>query len=173
MAMAIVDAVNPSVSLEGMLRCIHKAAAWVLGLLMSVFLGFLTVQSLVSASADRVGTKAAKYVISGAVPVVGGAVSDAYTALLGSMGVLRSGVGMIGIAALLSLVLPGILELLTARLCTAFGAAAAELFAVPRLTRLLKNLECVLALGFSTAVSFTVMFLVSTAMLLLITGTNG
>ncbi|MBQ8927089.1 MAG: hypothetical protein IJ055_02295 [Oscillospiraceae bacterium] len=168
MAMAIVDAVDPAVSLEGMLRCIRKAAAWVLGLLMSVFLGFLTVQSMVSAAADRAGTKAAKYLISGAVPVVGGAVSDAYSALLGSMGVLRSTVGMTGILALLSLVLPGILELLAARLCTAFGAAAAELFAVPRLTRLLKNLECVLALGFSAAVSFSVMFLVSTAMMLLI-----
>ncbi|MDE5565268.1 MAG: stage III sporulation protein AE, partial [Oscillospiraceae bacterium] len=106
LAMSIVDAVNPAISLAGIIGCIRKTAAWLLGLLMAVFLGMLSVQSMVAVSADRAGTKAAKYMISGAVPIIGGAVSDAYAAVLGSMGVLRAGVGLVGIFAMLSLILP-------------------------------------------------------------------
>ena len=171
LAMSVVDAVNPAVALSGLIGMIHKVTAWVLGLLMSAFLGLLSVQSMVTAAADRAGTKAAKYVISGAVPIVGGAVSDAYAAVLGSMGVLRSGTGMAGILLLLSILLPVILSLGLYRLMVMAAGAVSELFAVPALTRLFKNLETVLATGFSAAVSFGVMFVFSTAVLMLI-GTN-
>lgn len=173
LAMSIVDAVNPAISLAGIIVCIRKTAAWILGLLMAVFLGMLSVQSMVAVSADRAGTKAAKYMISGAVPIIGGAVSDAYAAVLGSMGVLRSGVGLVGIFAMLSLLLPVLLELSIYRMLIGVAAAAAELFSVPNLTRLFRNMESVLATGFSVAVSFSVMFVFSTAVMMLIAGNLG
>ena len=168
LAMSIVDAVNPTVSLGGIIHLTQKAAAWLLGLLMAVFLGLLSVQSMVAVSADRAGSKAAKYMISGAVPIVGGAVSEAYAAVISSMGILRSGVGMVGILSLLTLLLPVLLELGIYRLVTAAAAAVSELFGVTLLTRLFKNMECVLATGFSVAVCFSVMFIFSTAVLMLI-----
>ena len=170
LAMSIVDAVNPSISLAGVIRCIQKVAAWILGLLMALFLGLLSIQSMVAVSADRATTKAAKYMISGLVPFIGGAVSDAYTAVLGSMNVLRSGVGMIGILAMASLLLPVLLQLGIYRMLTSVAAAAAELFASSHLTKLFRNMECVLATGFSAAVSFSVMFIFSTAVMMLLGG---
>jgi len=171
LAMSIVDAVNPAVSLEGIIQLIQKVTAWILGLMMAVFLGMLTVQSLVAVSADRAGTKAAKYVISGAVPIIGGAVSDAYTAVLGSMGVLRSGVGMLGILALCSLFMPALVKLGIYRLLMAISSAVSGLFVADGLTRFFKNMESILAMGFSVAVSFSVMFIFSAAAVLLISGT--
>lgn len=170
LAMSIVDAVNPAVSLAGIIGGIKKTAAWLLGLLMAVFLGMLSVQGMVAVSADRAGTKAAKYMISGAVPIIGGAVSDAYATVLGSMGVLRSGVGLVGIFAILSLLLPVLLELGIYRMLTGVAATAAELFSAPHLARLFRNMEAVLATGFSVAVSFSVMFVFSTAVMMLVAG---
>ena len=108
--------------------------------------------------------------ISGCVPIIGGAVSDAYAAVLGSMGVLRSGAGVVGIAAMLTLLLPVLLELGLYRLLTGAAAAVSELFGTAALTKLFKNLESVLAVGFSAAVSFSVMFIFSTAVMMLIGG---
>ncbi|MBQ4466209.1 MAG: hypothetical protein II916_09645, partial [Oscillospiraceae bacterium] len=168
LAMSIADAVDPVISLRGLIGMTQKISAWLLGFLMAGFLGLLSVQSLVTAAADRAGTKAAKYVISGAVPIVGGAVSDAYAAVLGSFGVLHSTVGMTGILLTISLLLPTVVELWLYRMLTMCVGAVSELFDVPVLTRLFKNLETVLATGFSAAVSFSVMFLFSTAVMLLI-----
>lgn len=171
LAMSIVDAVNPKVSLGGLIGMVQKCTAWGLGLVMAGFSGILSVQSMVTASADRAGTKAAKFLISGAVPIVGGAVSDAYTAVLGSMGVLRSGVGLLGILMLLSLLLPAAASLGLYRLMTTAAAAVAELFDVKALTRLFRGCGKVLAAGFSITVSFLVVSIFSCAVLMLI-GTN-
>ncbi len=171
LAMSIVDAVNPAVSLEGIIQLMQKVITWILGLMMAVFLGMLTVQSLVAVSADRAGTKAVKYVISGAVPIIGGAVSDAYSAVLGSIGVLRSGVGMLGILALCSIFMPALVNLGIYRGLMAISSAVSGLFMADGLTRFFKNLECILAMGFSVAVSFSVMFIFSATAVLLISGT--
>ncbi len=168
LAMAIVDAVNPAVSLEGIIRMTQKTTVWILGFLMSIFLALLSVQSMVSLSADRLTSRTTKYMISSFVPFVGGAVSDAYATVLGSMGVLKSTTGVIGIAAVLTILLPVLVHLGIYRLAVGAGAAIAELFAAERLTRLLKNTENVIAMAFSVSVSFSVMFIVSTAIMMLL-----
>ncbi len=170
LAMGIVDAANPAVSLEGIIRLVHKVTVWLLGLLMAVFLGFLTVQSMVSLSADHLTSKTSKYVISNAIPFVGSAVSDAYSAVLGSLGVLRSSTGMIGVLSLLVLLLPMLLELGAYRFIVSAGSAIADLFSAGRVGKLLRHLECVLSTAFSIAVSFSIMFVVSTAIILMLAG---
>ena len=67
---------------------------------MTIFTGILSVQSIVGASADSVAVKAAKYVLSNSIPLVGSAASDAYSTVRGSILLLKNGVGGIGIAAL-------------------------------------------------------------------------
>ncbi|MDE6657820.1 MAG: stage III sporulation protein AE, partial [Oscillospiraceae bacterium] len=166
LAMGLVDAVNPEISLSGIVKLIQKITVWILGFLMALFLGFLSVQSIVSNATDKLGTKAIKYAISGFIPFVGGAISDAYTAVLGSMNVLKSATGMIGILAIIALLLPVLIELFLYKAVTAIASAIAELFSASGLVRLFKNLESVLSVGFSVAVSFSVMFIVSTGIMI-------
>ncbi len=165
LAMSLTDAVNTELSFSGLLMLVRKVTVWILGFLMALFLGFLSVQSVVAVSADRAGTKAARYAIAGLVPFIGGAVSDAYAAVLGSMGVLKSAAGMIGVLAVLALLLPVILDLFFYQVILGTAAAVSEIFALERLTRLFRNLECILSVGFSVSVSFGVMFIVSTGLL--------
>ena len=65
---------------------------------MTIFTGLLSIQSVVGSSADTLTSKTAKYVISNCVPVVGGAVSDAYSTVKGSLSLLKNGIGGVGIA---------------------------------------------------------------------------
>ena len=164
LAVSVTDAVNPAVSLSGILVLIKKFTVWVLGFLMSLFLGFLSVQSVVAVSADRAGTRAVKYAVSGFVPFIGGAVSDAYATVLGSMNILKSTAGMIGVLAVLAILLPVIIELFLYQIMLSVTASVCEIFGL-RLSGLFRNLETILSVGFSVAVSFGVMFIVSTGLL--------
>ena len=114
-SLAIVDAVSPSVSVGGLLTLSRKVTTWTLGLLMSVFLGVLSMQNLISGSTDTAAAKTTRYVLSNFVPVVGSAVSDAYATVRGSLQILRSTTGVLGIMALCLLFLPPLLQLLLYR----------------------------------------------------------
>lgn len=70
---------------------------WALKLTLYLFTGYMTITGVISGTADAAAGKAAKIAISGAVPVVGGILSDATDAVLLSASVLGSGAGVWGI----------------------------------------------------------------------------
>ena len=78
---------------------------WVLKIALYLFTGFLTVTGVVSGNADAAAIKAAKITISGAVPVVGGILSDASEAVLVGAGFMRSTVGVYGLITVAALFL--------------------------------------------------------------------
>ena len=79
--------------------------------ILAAFVGFLSLSGLLAGSADRVAVRVGKSVISGAVPIVGGILSEATEALLAGAGALRSTLGVLGVFAVLSLCLAPLLRL--------------------------------------------------------------
>ena len=98
---------------------------WSLKILMYVFTGYISITGVVSGSADQAALKATKLTISGAVPVVGGILSDASEAVLVSMRVAKNAAGVYGVLALAAILLAPFVTLalhsallkLTAALC--------------------------------------------------------
>lgn len=72
---------------------------WCLKILLYVFIGYISITGVVSGVTDQMTLKAAKLTISGAVPVVGGILSDASEAVLVSVGVMKNAAGIYGILA--------------------------------------------------------------------------
>ena len=91
------------------------------------FVSYLTASGVVAGTADAAAVKAAKFAISGAVPVVGGILSDAAETVLASAGVLRGTVGVFGMVTILGICLLPLLRLavhyLTYKLVAALASA--------------------------------------------------
>lgn len=75
------------------------------------FVGYLSVSKVVAGSADAMTVKAAKFAISGTIPVVGGILSDAAETILASAGVLRGTVGVFGTVTILGICLIPLLRM--------------------------------------------------------------
>ncbi len=168
MAMGVVEAINPEFRLSAVTEGIKKAITFAMGFIMTVFIGLLSLQSIVGASADTLGVKAAKYVVSNFVPVVGGAVADTYTTVKHSLGLLRGGAGFIGIAAVFVTLVPPLLEILAMRLAFSLADIVSDIFGTGQLKILIKNTNWILAIIFSIMVCFSVMLIISTAILMLV-----
>lgn len=166
MAMNIIDAVNPTFSLSSVTGLMKKMTTLLLGFGMTVFTGLLSIQSIVGASADTLGVKAAKFVVSNFVPVVGSAVADAYSTMRSGLGLLRGAAGAFGIIALCVTLLPPVLETLCLYLAITAGEAAAEMFGVKELGTFFKGTASVLSLTAAVLACFGVMFVISTVILM-------
>lgn len=82
-----------------------------LTMVMLAFVGYLTVSGVVAGTADAMTIKATKFAISGAIPVVGGILSDAAETILASAGVLKGSVGVFGTVTILGLCLLPLMRL--------------------------------------------------------------
>ena len=108
----------------------------------------------------------AKFVISGFVPIVGSAVSDAYTTVKGSFGILKCTAGTAGTIAVLMLLLPPVAEILIYRIVMWTAGTAAEMFSVKPIEKLLKGIDSGLAIIMSVLICFGMLFIISTAILM-------
>lgn len=144
LAMAIVSSISPDINLSGICRFFSKAVKWLLGLSMTLFTGLLGMRQLVSTGADNLTARAARFVVSSAVPVVGSALSDALHTVAGCVEMLRSGVGAFVLLALLILFLPVVLSCLLWMLTLHACAAVSEVFSLKEVSTMLRSCSMVL-----------------------------
>lgn len=168
MAMGIVESVNPDFRLTGITEAVKKTVSFALGFIMTIFIGLLSLQSIVGASADTLGVKAAKFMVSNCIPVVGGAIADTYATVKSSLGLLRGGAGFFGIAAIFLMILPPIVQIAAMKLMFTLADIVSELFGVSRIKVLVKNTNWILSTIFSILICFSVMLIISTAILMLV-----
>lgn len=147
---------------------LRKAIIWALGLIMTIFIGFLTLQSGISASADSLSLRAARFAVSTGVPFVGGAVSDALSTVKTSIEMLKSGVGSFGIIIGCCVLFPVLIDVLCYRFLLFVTGVISDIFDIDDISRMVRCGENVLSIVISIIVCFFVFLIVSTALMLLI-----
>ncbi|MDD6174460.1 MAG: stage III sporulation protein AE [Firmicutes bacterium] len=166
LALAIVSAAAPRTNLQGIHSFLQKMVKWLLGIVMTVFVTVLSLQGAAGAAADSLTVRTAKFVIGSAVPVVGGALSDAYTSVRGYVGVLKSSVGAFGILAGGAIFLPLTVELMiwiaAAELCAAVGGLLDQ----KEIAGLLKAISAVLGLFLAVLLCCAALLIISTGIVL-------
>lgn len=168
--LAISGSVFPNASTDGIVTLLKKVIVWGMTISMTLFTGFLTLKCSLAGKADGVATKTAKFLMSGFVPIVGGAVSDAYSTVRGGFEVMRGTVGTAGIFAVVLIMLPPILRLLIFRGVMWAGTAVAELLSAQPVIRLLKGLDSGLSIAQSVLICYSLMFILCTSILMNISG---
>ena len=164
-ALAAAGSVFPDSSLESISSFLKKGVTFAVTAAMTLFTGFVGLKCTICGKADGAAAKTAKMLVSSAVPIVGGAVSDAYATIKGSFEVIGGTVGAAGIIGVVILLLPKILEIFIYRGVMCAGAAAADLFSVKAVSKLLKSFDSGLAIAQCILISYSLMFIISSAII--------
>ena len=90
---------------------IKGIATWCLKAVLYFFTGYISITGVISGTTDAAALKAAKLAISGAVPVVGGILSDASETVLVSAGVVKNAAGIYGLLAILAVTIGPFLKI--------------------------------------------------------------
>ncbi len=96
---------------SGAVSVIKKCYVFFLSFIGTLFSGIVTLRGVLSTSADSLTAKSVRFVVGRSLPVVGGAVSETYMSLVGSLSLLKNTVGVFGIISVCVIVLPSILSL--------------------------------------------------------------
>lgn len=168
LASSIVESINPNLSVNGFSKGLLSIAKWTLGLVTTIFIGVTSIQSIIGTSVDTVGVKAAKFAASSMIPVVGGAMSDAYSTMMGSLSLIKSSVGVLGIVIILVAALKPVVMVACLKLSIWFSGVAAAFFEQNKICSLLKGINNVLSILLGVVACFTLIFIISTAVVMLL-----
>ncbi len=163
LGVGLAGSIMPMGGLGRLNEGIKKAALWTLSLTLTVFLGILSIQTGVNRAADGLGVKTAKFMIGTFVPVAGGALSESLTTLLGSLGLLKTSVGMFGVVAVAATLIPTFAELLLWRITLWGLSIAADVLGVGGRTEILRSADSVLSVLMGILLFTGALFIISLA----------
>ncbi len=145
---------------------LKKLSVWGMGLVMTVFLGVLSIQTAISAASDTVVSKTAKFIVGTAVPVAGAALSEAATTVSASLGLLKTSIGVYGVVALAAVMLPIVLELALWRATLIVCAAVGDILENGKMSALLRAADGMLSVLLGVVGLISTMFIISLAVVI-------
>ena len=103
---------------------------WIFGIATALLMGTMSLQTLISSSADSAAMRTAKYMASGYIPFVGGTVSASLSTLAAGLSYVKGVVGASMIAVIFMLFLPPLVLALSYRLALSVASGFAALTGV-------------------------------------------
>ncbi len=166
LAFCIFGSVVPNMKIGNAAKAVKSLVSWSLGIMLSAFVGLLSVQGIVSSSGDTAVVKATKFAIGSFVPVVGSALSDAFMAAQGSLKLLKASLGAYGIIAAVFTFLPVFLQVCIWYVGIGGVGAVSEMFGLEHASQLLKAISTTLGMLMAVIIAFALLIVVSTSMML-------
>lgn len=155
----IASSVQSKYAFNSLVAFFKKAVTVLLGFSATIFTGLLAVKGSLASAGDSVAVRGVKMLVGSAVPVVGSALSDAYTSVLGSITLIQNAVGIFGIVIFALMHVPVILDLLLWYLALSFTASVSEALGQKQAATLLNGIASTVSLV-NTLVIFTAFILI-------------
>ena len=124
--LALIGGLSPDYPLKSAFDLTKRLQHWLLGATLFVFTALLTAQGTMASARDGLAERAVKGAIEGAIPIIGGELSDVTGAIAGSAPAVRSAIGITGIVALGRMCLGPVLKLLAQLLALKLAGAILE-----------------------------------------------
>ena len=165
-ALSIMNSLTENRALSGLVSFLKGFVKWGVSLLLTIFTGILSVQGFLASSADSVSLRAAKFVVGGAVPMVGGILSDAVDMVTSSSMLIKNAVGGVGFVVIVGMSVIPLLKIaapiIMFKLCGALIAPICD----KRMESAVSDLAGALSMIFVCALSVMLFLLVAVTILL-------
>ena len=139
-----------------------------LGFIGTFFSGIVTLKGVMGAGADSLTSRGIRFVVGRTVPIVGGAVSDTYSALVSSLSLIKSTVGIFGIVTVVLTVFPSLMELVGWVFALSVVISVSELLGANDCVGMLNIFKDALTLLGATTVFSAVIFIVSVGVVIFV-----
>lgn len=122
----LVSNLSNSIKLNKLISFVNSLSKWIIGIVFTLFTGFIAIQGLSAGAVDGLSIKTAKFTIKNSLPVVGGYLSDGLFLILASTNLIKNAVGGAGLFMLMALIISPIIELVLFMLALKFMAGVIE-----------------------------------------------
>lgn len=156
-AVKIVGNISEKFSLNKMGDFFKTLSTASISILLSIFLGVITIQGLSSSMADGVISRTAKYTVGAFLPVVGGLLSDSVDAVIGASLLIKGAVGTYGLITIVLISAVPLIKLFSLIIIYRFAAAVIEPISDKRIVNCLSEVATSLTYVFGVLASVTVM----------------
>ena len=170
--LGIVSKVSDRVQIDKLSKFFNSSVVWVLGIVLTIFVGVLSVEGSLSSTVDGITAKTAKAAVTNFIPVVGKILGDAVDTVIGCSNVLKNAVGIIGVIVILCICVGPIIKLAVLMALYYLAGAVCQPIADDRIVKLLDQMGDTFKMLLAIMCSVSVMLIVGTTLVIKITNSG-
>ncbi|GAA0825579.1 stage III sporulation protein AE [Clostridium tertium] len=146
--------------ISNLCKLTKQITIWLQGIILTIFIGLLTVRGITASTIDAVTLKTAKFAIDNFIPIVGKAFSDAIASVAGYSLIIKNAVSSVGLIIIILMMLYPIIKLVLISFVYKLTAAVIEPISDKRITSSIAAAGDSLILIMSCVLSVSLMFFI-------------
>jgi len=171
-SISIISKISDRVQINKISKFLKSSTVWLLGTILTIFVGVVSLEGTLSSSVDGITAKTAKAIVSSAVPVVGKILGDVVDSVLGCGVILKNAVGFVGIIIIIGICILPILKLTVLTFSYKLVASVSEVIADDKIVKLLDEIADIFKILLAILVSIMFMVIIGTTLLIKMSNTG-
>lgn len=171
-ALIILSKLSDQIKIDRLAKFFKSGIVWFLGVVLTVFVGVISLEGTMSSSVDGITAKTTKAVVSSAIPVVGKILGDAVDTVLGCGVILKNAVGLVGVIIILGICIMPILKLATLIFAYKLLAGVIQPIADDKVINLLEQIGDIFKIFLAILTSISFMIIIGTTLVLKISNSG-
>ena len=169
---SIISKISDRVQVEKISKFLKSGVVWFLGIVLTIFVGVVSLEGTLSSSVDGVTAKTAKAVVSSVIPVVGKVLGDVVDSVLGCGVVLKNAVGVVGVIVIIGICFLPVLKIATLSIMYSLASAVVQPVADDKIVKLLDEMSGVFKLLLAILCSLSVMLIIGVTLVIKISNSG-
>ncbi len=171
-ALGIISQISDKVQINKLSKFFKSSAVWVLGVVLTLFVGVTSLEGTLSSSIDGITAKTTKTAVSSFIPVVGKILGDAVDTVMGCSVILKNALGIVGVIIIIGICIIPIIKLVTLMTVYYLGAALCEPIADGKIIKLLTHMGDTFKLLLAILSSVSVMLIIGITLVIKISNSG-
>ena len=169
---SIISKISDRVQVEKISKFLKSGVVWFLGIVLTIFVGVVSLEGTLSSSVDGVTAKTAKAVVSSVIPVVGKVLGDVVDSVLGCGVILKNAVGVVGVIVIIGICILPVLKIATLSIMYSLASAVVQPVADDKIVKLLDEMSGVFKLLLAILCSLSVILIIGVTLVIKISNSG-
>lgn len=152
--------ISTEYKITNLCKLFRQIVIWFQGIIVTAFIGLLTIRGITSTTIDAVTLKTAKFAVDNFIPIVGKAFSDAITSVAGYSLIIKNAISSIGLIVIILILLYPLIKLVLITLIYKLSAALVEPISDSRITKSIEAAGNSMVLIISCVLTVTLIFFI-------------
>jgi len=159
--LAVVNNLSSKVQIIKLSGLLKQSAIVILGFILTVFVGIISIHGITTSTADGVTIRTAKFAAERFIPIAGKFLSDAMDTIIGYSLLLKNSIGVMGLIIIFMICLAPMIKIIALIAIYKLSSAIVEPIAQSRLADCLNHMGNSLILILATVSSVAIMFFIT------------
>lgn len=171
-ALSIVSKVSDKVQIDKLAKYFKTSVVWILGIVLTIFVGVLSLEGSLTSSVDGITAKTAKAAVSNFIPVVGKILGDAVDTVIGCSNILKNAVGIVGVIVVIGICILPIIKLAILTITYYIAGAICQPIADDKIVSLLSGMGDTFKVLLAMLISVSVMLIIGITLVIKISNSG-